>query len=322
MVFQKVFLKIITVLLFIPSFSFAQSSQSFNSSVSPESPRPGQSVTVTLSSYNFDLSKSSIIWKLNDKVTSPGIEKNIFKFTASSKGEDVVDVTVTPPNGSQIQKTIIIKPSSLDLLWETVGAYTPPFYKGKALPIKQSNIKITAIPNIKKPDGTSPLATDFSYEWTKDVKGYPGQSGYGKNNFSFGGGLIDTSNIVSVKVNSVYGSAESSLTVKYLNPEILFYENPLTDGPLYQRSINNGFQIKGSRVGIVAEPYFLTKSFVDDSSIKTSWIADGQPIESTDNFLSFSTGGRMGALSVKFKYEDTLKLFRTMEKEIRLNLVK
>lgn len=322
MALRKVFLKIITVLLFIPSFSFAQSSQSFNTSVSPESPRPGQIVTITLSSYNFDLSKSNIVWKLNDKIASPGVEKNIFKFTASLKGEDVVDIAVTPTNGTVIKKIITVKPSSIDLLWETVGSYTPPFYKGKAVPIKQSNIKITAIPNIKKPDGTSPLSSDFSYEWTKDVKGYPGQSGYGKNNFSFGGGLIDTSNIVSVKVNSVYGSAESSLTIKYLNPEILFYENSLTDGPLYQRAINNGFQIKGSRVGLVAEPYFLTKSFVDDPSIKTSWIADGQPIESLDNFLSFSTGGRSGALSVKFKYEDTLKLFRTMEKEIRLNLVK
>lgn len=315
--------KIITLFfLLIPLFSFAQNRVDYNINVNPTHPRPGQNVFVSISSSDFDVDRASTSWELNGKSQPSFNDKTSFNFTSSLDGLDNLSVKVTPQGGTINEKNITIRSGEIDLMWEVLDSYTPPFYKGKGLPIDGASIRVTAIPNIKDSNGKIIPARELTYKWSKDGKNINNQSGYGKNVFSFGRDVTESTNNVSVTATSSSGSAQISKSFKYFKPEIIFYENSLVDGPIFQRALTSGFQVNTNRISLIAEPFYLSKSYQQIPTIRTTWTAGGQVIEPVGNTISFSTAGQTGVFPVIFEYDDTMQLFRDVKKEIKLNLVK
>ena len=132
--------------------------------VSPENPRPFSATTISLTSFSTDLNKANIEWRSGGKLVLSGTGKTKYIFTTG--GPNTVtsfDINIIPEGASAINKMLTINPSDIDLLWEAMDSYTPPFYKGKALPSTESQIKIVAYPNTSGLSNTN--QKNISYTW-------------------------------------------------------------------------------------------------------------------------------------------------------------
>nr|MBA3551211.1 hypothetical protein [Patescibacteria group bacterium] len=152
--FKKAFL-ICTIIFFgLTEFSHAQLLQDLPGSnpiqitVTPQNPRPGQKVTISLRSFSVDLERSEVTWGINGVVLQKGQALTSFIVTAGKSGtEQTVNVAVTTVNGSTLTQSVTIRSGDVEIIWQS-KSYTPPFYKGKALYPIQGEITAVAVPHL------------------------------------------------------------------------------------------------------------------------------------------------------------------------------
>lgn len=300
----------------------AANALSFNIKMSPENPAPNQTVFLSVSALEFNMDLSNISWTVDGKLKDSGIGKKSISITAPANGKSaVVSVKVVPSIGGLLEQSITISPSELDIIWEASDSYVPPFYRGKALPISQSIVKVAAIPNIKSGTGALKPASAFVYSWKQDGKNVPASSGYGKSSMSFANQILDKQNKIEVSLTDGTKTAGGSITVTPFTPEILFYEDLQLEGTSYQKALNLIEETNKQKITIVAEPYFLSKNFKGNNEIKTVWKLNSQEVKSSlKNALIINTSSTTGIVNVYFGYDDIRKLFRDFDDSINLNV--
>ncbi|MBP6856731.1 MAG: hypothetical protein KBC42_03290 [Candidatus Pacebacteria bacterium] len=329
---KSVILKILTLSMLIFStsfFAYAQSVISQNDvtvKLSPSIPGPNESVTITLQTFAFDLNKANVSWTINGKLT-PSTEfggKSI-KFTTGNVGTTTsVVAEIKGDSFDTITKNILIRPAEIDLLWEVTDSYTPPFYKGKALPSSESTIRIVAFPNIKTPNGTKLKSSDFVFNWKRNFNSVQASSGYGKDVFEVKHNYLNKDETVSLVVSgiSLPTGADAQLTLVPGNPKILFYEqNPLY-GTLYQKELGQVFSMNTDETAIVAEPYFFSPKNVLYSDVAFKWNINGASVanQSPKNALLVRKGGTGGSTKINITIESVTKLFQSATKTLFVNL--
>lgn len=292
-----------------------------NVEVSPNSPQPYDDVTITITSYSTDLSKAIIIWSGGDNPLS-GIGKTNYFFKAGGAGStSIININITPVGSmSTINKKIVINPAEVEIMWESVDGYVPPFYKGKALPISGGLIRAVAIPNtttIKSGIGS------ISYTWQNSGDVIPSASGYNKNSYVFKNSMFDDVNEVTVTASAVssnYG-AENTLTIPLYNPKIVFYKKSPIEGILYNNALNKETSMVEDEMTIVAEPYFMSViNSVDD--LIYSWQINGQSIAtpSKKKELTVRPTSRGGFATINIAVENLKELFQETKNSLKINL--
>lgn len=289
----------------------------------PEIPGPDQIVSIKLTSFAIDLSRADITWKVNGKI---GLNKTgaiSYQVKTDSVGTSVTVEAIISVDGSSITKSVLIVPSSIDLLWQAVDAHVPPFYKGKAMPSSQSVIKVVAMPQVKA--GTIASPTSMTFAWQRNFNAYPDFSGYSKNSFLFQTSYLNAKEQISVKATDVSSGATGtqSITLTTGKPQILFYVyNPL-EGILYNRELGSIFSLESSEATIVAEPYFFSPLDPVSSDLKYSWKLNGQNIStpSKKNWLVIKKPeGIAGSASIAVSIASISRLFQSAEKSVIVNL--
>lgn len=311
----------------IPCFSSAENeiglqSSEINVEINPENPGPHEDVIVNISSYATDLNKAIISWQVPSVDEASGIGKTSYKIKTGA-----IDIPITinisiKPVGSMdtITKKIVIIPSEIEIMWESVDGYAPPFYKGKKLPISGGTIKAVAIPNtgyIKSGSGS------ITYTWANNGSVIDTASGYNKNYYLFKNSLFDEVNNISVMASSVSGdySAEKTVEIPLYKPKIIFYEKSPTEGTLYNKAISDNTYITNDEMTIVAEPYFLSLKDNNDKFTYTWKINDkdiATPINKTE--LTIRPTSRGGYATVGLTIENMTELFQKISNSIKLEL--
>lgn len=288
----------------------------------PYNPQPYKEVTVNLSSYATDLNKAIITWQGESGTVLSGIGKTSYTFTAPGPNSSTYfDISVTPVNSmSTINKRIVISPSEIEIMWESVSGYTPPFYRGKSLPTKGSTIKAVAIPNtdtIKSGSGS------LSYTWKSDDKTVQEASGYNKNYYIFKNGLLDTTNEITVVASSVAGNygAESTAEIPIYEPKLIFYKRSPTEGILYNGALYKEATETEDEIAIVAEPYFLSTKG-NENNLSYSWKINGEDIEtpSKKTELTLRPTSRGGYATIRLEIENIKELFQSISSNLKLNM--
>lgn len=323
-------LLIIVVLLgtiFTTSFSYAEmqidtQEEDVLVDVSPNNPEPYQDTTISLTSYSTDLNKANITWQQGSTILSSGIGKTAYSFKTTGPNTTMIfDISIRPSGSmSIINKRISLSPSEIDLLWESINSYTPPFYKGKALPTKGGFIKAVAIPNtntIKTGSGS------VSYTWKNNDEVDQNASGYNKNSFLFKEDIFKGSNsidVVASSVNSNY-SAEKTIEISTYLPRVIFYKKSPTEGILYNKVINSETTFSGDEITLVAEPYFLDIKNKWDNFLY-SWKINGSPIDTPlkKTELTVRPTSRGGYANINVVMEDVNSLFQKVTGVLKLNL--
>lgn len=323
------FLKQIKIILFFIGIFFAipafAQTQSFSIVQNPQNPDPGEIVFFSLSAYEFNIDLANISWSVDGKVKDSGVGKKFFSVLAPIAGKvSSIEVSVTPPGGQLIKNSVFLNTSNMDIIWEAIDSYTPPFYKGKSLPISQSQVKVVAIPIVKKTNGAIMKPEEFIFNWKKDGKNFPGQSGLAKNIFSFANEILEKQNRVDVTATDGTKTISSSTILSFFEPEIIFYNlDTVTLAPKYSEAVGKARNLKQSRIGIVAEPYFLSSDFKNNPNIKTVWRVNDQDVNpSSKNSILVNATSTVGNVAVSFDYNDTKRLFRNFNYVSNLSITK
>lgn len=288
----------------------------------PENPAPNENVNITLSSYTSNLDSVLITWFLDGKKTSGGVGKKSFSLNAPASGkETVVVATVSLPDGN-IEKRIIVRPSIMVLLWQANDSFVPPFYKGKAMPTGDSEIKVVSMPEIRN-NGNLVDINNMTYSWKLDYTNNQGSSGYGKNYFIYNNDYLDDVNNVSVVANTLDQkySSEANIDIRTTEPKILFYKNDTNMGTLWEKSLSSGHRIENDEI-IEAAPYFISPKEIRTPTLVWKWSINNNLIEVLDfrkNLIPLKTQtGVSGTAKIKLEINNTDKVFQTATKEINV----
>ena len=288
----------------------------------PENPQPYEDVTVMLSSYATDLNKAQIQWQVGSNIVLSGYGKTSYSFKALGPNTiTVIDLTITIPGSiDRILKRIAINPSEVELIWEGVDSYTPPFYRGKSFPSAEGLIKVVAIPNtntIKKGKGT------ITYTWKAGDNTVSGASGYNKDSYVFRNSELNDTEKVSVNAESVDGgyNATNRIEVPITSPKIIFYEKSPTEGVLYNKAVVDESGFSGEEMTIVAEPYFLALKG-NESNFTYNWKINGKEIETPSKKMQLTVRptDRGGYATINLTLDNISTFFQKVSGQIKLNL--
>jgi len=319
------FLRLVVVLVFIFSTSttaLAVSPSSILVEIIPNNPAPNEEVRLNLSSYVSNLNTVTIEWFINGKKVNSGIGVKTLSTTAGEEGSKTTIIAkIMLPDG-EINKQIVLAPSAMTLLWQANDSYTPPFYKGKAFPTIESEIKVVAMPESKGTGGTS-NSKNLAYEWQRNYENELSASGYGKNYFTFVSDYFDNSNTISVSASSIDQSYSSraETTITTVSPKLVFYPSNKDLGIAWWQAITDGYKVTGEEV-VVAAPYFISPADINIPLLNWNWSINGNRVGITtvaENMLPIKAQpGTSGRSKIRLDITSNYKIFQNVGKEINV----
>lgn len=291
--------------------------------VVPNNPNPNSNVNISLRSFAANLDSVQINWFVNDKNALSGVGEKSFSITTGASGSTTtVRVKVLLPDG-EIEKRVVLRPSSMVLLWQANDSYVPPFYKGKALPVSASEIKIVAIPEIKTASGGMMNSKNMTYFWKKDYNNEQAASGYGKNFFLYVNSFLEDSNTVSVEALTPdqKNQTEAGVSVSTVTPEIVFYRQDPSLGTIWEQALSDNHQIQGEEI-IVAAPYFISPGDIRRPDLVWNWSINDNLVEIQSvrkNVIPLKVDeGVSGVSKLRLDIENKENIFQTASKEINI----
>ena len=286
------FFSLLLIGIFFPMSSFAAGLDLVSISTKPETPGPNQEVTVTIKSFAVDLNTAEIVWYVNKEPMQHGVALKTLSLHTGDFGEQtVVDIAIIPTYGEPLNKQIVIEPSEVDILWEA-QTYTPPFYKGKALPSFKSLVKVTAMPR-RNSYASDP--TPFYYKWTFNRIQGAGEA-LGMNSVLIPAGWPDSSVPVSVAVsipNSPWKGGEN-VTIPANKTKVVLYEQD----PLLGTLFNNALRVSATRnanlLSVRAVPYFFSLDNYLNHDLLYTWTVNGSiaPNQLEPTTMSLAKSGK------------------------------
>lgn len=247
-------------------------------SASSDSPIPGQSVTITAESYTADLNASNIIWTVGGREYARGVGQKNITVTAPGAGKTLtIRVTAVTQDGVQMTSSMTIGSGDVDLIVESSG-YTPPFFKGKVPLSYQNTFTIVAVPHIYNSSGKAYDPKTLIYEWRRDWKALPDQSGYGKQALTLKGDIVPRPYTISVVVSTRDGSAraERMIPITPGKPSLGFYIDDPLYGTLYNKAVTDRINLgKEREATILAVPFGFTVTQGDTEDMRFDWAVNG-----------------------------------------------
>jgi len=284
--------------------------------LSPQYPDPGDVVQATLNDYSVNTAGSAISWSFDSIPQTEYANQRSLSFIAPPAGDSIVlTATITNQSGQMLQARQTITPLYLDVIVEP-QTYSPPFYKGRALPIFGSQVFLTALLQ----DDSGPVDdSNYTYTWrinNKTVDGGGARGGF-RTQITIPHGQNQR---ISVDVLDQQNRLISRKTVLVPTAavDIRFYENH----PLYglsTKAITDGFTMLSNSTNIYAIPYNLANSAFQQD-LFTEWrINNRQSTASNNPFeITLSQQGT-GTAKLAFKLRNRAELLQGGENSVVVN---
>ena len=295
-----------------------------NADIFPEIPGPNESVDIKLTSYSFNLNNYYIAWFENGQQRLSGYGEREYTFGTGESGT-ITEVTAVIEFEDQVfRKEFRFSPSQIDLLWEVTDGYTPPFYKGKALPVLQSEIRVTAIPETLLIEPTD--APNLVYYWDNNFQRKSSRSGFGRQSFSFTADPLNVNEKVTVTSNdrreNSFASATIDIPTTQYESKILFYEIDGDNRIKTNKALNTNNIVGKDSIRFGFYPLHFSsvkKNFVD---LFVNWSINNEPNDPQDfdkqNEINISSGGDTGTADINVKLENIEKILQNVEETVSL----
>lgn len=270
---KTLFLALILTSSIVSSFTLAHAQGNPRINLSPESPEPGSSVTLSLSGYSFDLNTALIEWKVDGISRLKGVgERKLTLETGSVGDTQTVTVTAASEVGHFVEQKIVITPASVILMHESPNSYVPLFYEGRSFASTAGLVRVTAFPSLS--DNKAPLNPEvLSYTWYLNGDLQSSASGRGRQSFDARLDYLRDKNEIKVVVRTPAGSSVSkttSISPREISP--IFYKYDEILGTLLNSSFSRRLETTKT-VAIRLEPYFV--SHKESVAPTYKWLLDG-----------------------------------------------
>ena len=204
-----------------------------------------------------------------------------------------------------------ISAQTVDLLWQG-NTYVSPFYKGKSLWSRQSQIVFMAIPNgLGNRDS-------LVYRWIKNGTVLGSLSGPGKNTLTLTDTVLSRAQTIRVEIvaeddyeSSILAQALVRLTP--VSPMVAVYENNPIYGFLFQKEVSGNYRLKGEEVTFAAFPLFFTALDRTDPRLGYEWQTVGTQ-ESSSSVTYRAPEGLAGSSQVSLRVSSATKIMQGSSK--------
>ena len=254
--------------------------------VEPSNPEAFERVTLSLETFAIDIDLYNITWMVNGEEILSGFGEKILTTSVGQYGESTkVDILIEAKDGRIVRKNTVLRPATVDILWEAYDSYVPPFYKGKALPSRGSILKVTAIPNLVIGDNhLSHSELDYTWRWNYRVKDT--SSGFNRQFMAIKNLFTNREEVLSVEVQNLGGNirGEGETKVIMLEPDPLFY-NVFPENNQYDlsRALSSVSSSVGEPVNISVAPYFFSiQPGATPNILSYQWQANNSPVSSNN----------------------------------------
>lgn len=271
---------IIALLIVAPVPSHAQTSggTSVQIVVSPDFPEPGEDGVASLTASGITLSQAKIAWSLDGVTIASGIGLTSIPVHMGTLGSSrTLAVAVQDGDGPVVGDTFDLTPSVVSLVWEA-NSYTPPWYKGRALPSPGVSVKIAAHSWFVDKKGTRVPDSEILYTWKKNNIPLSAQSGLGRSSVLIPGPQMYGDDTVSVSLDAKDGSfhSEASVRIPSTLPHVTLYTMNGAGGVSYNNAITDATEVHDTETTLVAEPYFMSVSSRSDANLQYDWHVDSE----------------------------------------------
>ena len=265
--------------------------------VSPQYPKPGEMVSLTVQSPVLDLSTRTIWWKNGNTVVSSGEGEATYTFTASDSGQET-DISVAVEGVSDVP-TVTIIPLTVDLMWES-DSYTPGLYQGRHLPSQGSVITLQALPHIRKAGNEIPVS-QLIFTWIASGKTILSKKGADSITLPVAAFSQASTVQVSVTTSDKTLGADRTTTIQTIAPILRLYtEHPLY-GTMYHNALSTQTEISDTEMSFNAIPYFAAVSGANDKLFSYMWRVNQAAVDANDtrpNTLTINAGAAGGVAQV------------------------
>lgn len=249
--------------------------ESVEISLEPQIPGPNTTVRVTAQSFSFEIDRATLRWVVNGKEVASGVGQTTAEFATGASGSTLtIALTILTPQGNLIERELSFVLGSLDLIIEP-QTYTPPFYRGRALPSYGAQLRLIALPD------ASAERNDFLYRWERDYEVIEGLNGVARSVVSLRSPDFAANTTFSVEAISANSQRlRREVAISNVEPLVVLYEQSALRGIIYERAVPVQATLEGKEVTYVAEPYFFSVARRSDGVLSYQWTIDGSAIES------------------------------------------
>jgi len=209
-----------------------------------------------------------------------------------------------------IQNTIALP---IDLLVDS-DSYTPPFYRGRALPAIGTSIRLVAFAHPPTISGVTQSAGDLIYTWKQDDRVVGNVSGQGRSSVTLPSPMLYGTSNIEVDVEStdhiLVGSA--TISIHATEPVVLLYEdNPLI-GIAFNHALGTSNTIAETETTFAAIPFFASALSPNDSRLQYSWMLNNNaitPSTSDPSELTVNASHSNGLATIGLSLTHTTNIF-------------
>lgn len=259
-------------------------SDTTNVTLTPEYPGAFSETTVSVESFNTDLRRAEITWRVDGEVRTRAVGQTEFSFTTGALGERItISMEALTLDGKRVSESITISPSIVTLIAEGAG-YVPPFYQGATRYLYDGRVRVSAIPELYQ-NGRLVPPENLVYTWEVRHTRSPELSGFGAQTITLGSDTTYRASVpVAVTVTTLDGevAGRGSLVLQPANGIVRLYQRDLLLGTLFSTALERELSLTGNEVTLEAYPYFFDVAERDARTLTYDWRMNGARITTGD----------------------------------------
>lgn len=256
----------------------------------PRAPAPGEPVQVRAATPSISKDALVFSWMIDGKPRPDlsGLGADTVQLTAGALGSTLrVGVAVRQGSKAIGSTSLVIPVSRLSIAW-FAETYTPRWYRGKALPVEQSTVDITAIPEVII-NGKTIAPENLIYHWSYDDQDNI-QEGVGKRSFrirtrDFPQSSHDIRLVVEDASHTLY--QEGRLFILTTEPQGEIYALTPSGGIAAHMALQNFYAPTRGSYDFVFEPFFFP--ITTRSALSYQWSVNNAPLIGTPENPYFLT---------------------------------
>ncbi|HYE22921.1 MAG TPA: hypothetical protein VEA92_00520 [Candidatus Paceibacterota bacterium] len=272
-------------------------------SISPQYPRPYQTIAITPRSTQLNLAASTVTVSVNGTVIEEGTGVLTAYTQVGAAGErSTIRVSVTS-NGQTYTAETAVRPADVSLIVEPIST-AHPFYKGGSLVASEGRVRLIAIPDIRTANGAV-AAENLVYTWRLGNQILESASGIGRSTLTATAPVRYRDANVSVTVSTQDSAvvAQATAAIAPVDPLVRIYRNDPLLGPIFDRAFSGTFAMNGEEDSFRMVPYYFAARPI------LSWTVNAVASGGDDDITVRATGSGRGSalLSATARHEENFQ---------------
>ncbi|HYF28973.1 MAG TPA: hypothetical protein VEA36_01245 [Candidatus Paceibacterota bacterium] len=273
-------------------------------SITPEYPRPYQTVSVRPSSTLIDLAAASVTVSANGTVVGQGSGSAPVNVALGGPGSLTTIRVSATVEGKTYTRELRVRPAEVSLIVEPQTSRHP-FYAGGTGVASEGQLRLVAISDLRSSAGTRLDPATLVYTWRLGDRILEAQSGIGKYYMSASAPVRYRDTVVSVTVTTQDSAivSRAEVLVAPIDPLVRIYRNDPLLGPLFDTALSGTVTMDDEET-FRAVPYH----FAGGSGI--TWLVNGAENGSDRDITlrATGTGGGSASLIARVKQAATFAL--------------